>query len=78
MVIARRLEAESAGEMKFSSGEIDWKARSDLLQDSQVNCDFRRCENVGEVCADREENPKVDRGAGFGGRGKIIRCGIFG
>ena len=31
-----------------------------------MNCDFRRCENVSEVRADREENPQVDRGAGFG------------
>ena len=42
-----------------------------------MNCDFRRRENDGEVCADREENPQVNRGAEFGGSGEIIRRGIF-
>ena len=62
----------------FQQDGNDGNVRTDLEQDSQVNCGFRRRESDWEICADREENPQVNRGAGFGGSGKITRCGIFG
>ena len=36
-----------------------------------MNCDFRRCENVVEVRADREENLQVNCSAEFGEAGKL-------
>ena len=49
-----------------------------MLHDSRVNCDFHRCENVGEVRADREENPQVNCSAEFGEAEKLSGEGFYG
>ena len=43
-----------------------------------MNCDFHRCENVGEVRADREENPQVNCSAEFGEAEKLSGEGFYG